>query len=170
MRTPSLWQRWAIVVVVAVAAFAVLGVLGALVWQGVTTTAGYQVLPQGVVSGEDALSASFNPEVSFLVIGLLGGLIGGVGVTWAFRRQGPVVLVGVVLGSALACYLMYTLGIRWGPAPLHEQARGAAEGAVLYAPLAVHATGVLFAWPVAAVAGLLGTVSLVTEDEQNHGQ
>ena len=45
-----------------------------------------------------------------------------------------------------------------------------AEGAVLYAPLAVHATGVLFSWPVAAVAALLGTVSLVTEDEQNHGQ
>jgi len=114
-------------------------------------------LPTGAL-----VTASFGSDVRFLVIAAVGGLVCSVVCTALFRLRGLVLLASVLAGALLASWLTERTGTALGPPPLSEQAAGAQVGEVLTFPLQIGATGVLLVWPIAAVIGLMLSVSVLT--------
>jgi len=135
--------------------FAAAGVLGAVVWWQVTT------LPKVTKAGD---SGTLAPEELvkqvqidgwFFVIGAVGGLLSGVTLLLWRRRDPLAMVVLVALGAGLASWLMIHVGLVLGPDAVRGALRGLPEGAKVPTQLKLHATGVAWIWPVAAVLGAL---------------
>lgn len=101
--------------VLVVVAFAVVGALAGVVWEWVWTP------PEGVAyQGEwlldiDGLRSDFSSTGLYVVIGTAAGLLTGALVGVVFPHREVASLVGVVLGSALAAWLMLRVGHALGP-------------------------------------------------------
>lgn len=117
-------------------------------------------VPTGVVSGgqwytdEAGLRDDFQGLALYVVISAALGLVLGALCAWLLARSEIVTLVAVLVGSALAAYLMYRVGTHLSPADPHELARTAADGTKLKGSLRVTA------WPprgACTFAALIGT-------------
>lgn len=167
---PISWPDAVRTLATTVAVFALVGLAAGVVWWLLTDPPTYQVVanPQGpagstsVVQGEEGLGEAFGVEVVFFSGALVGGLVGGLACAALFRTRGLVTLLSVLAGGAVACFVALRTG-RWlGPADLMDQSASAAVGDVLTSPLSVEATGFYLVWPIAAVAGLMVIVSMLT--------
>ncbi|HET7326436.1 MAG TPA: hypothetical protein VFJ14_04040 [Nocardioidaceae bacterium] len=161
---PITWTSVVRTATVTLAVFAVAGVVGGWVWAMVTDPPSYRVqtaLPDPLPA-DAIVTANFESDASFLLVAVVGGLVCAVACTALFRARGLVLLASVLAGSFLASYLAQLTGTALGPASLTEQATGASVGDVLTYPIEVNATAVLLVWPIAAMVGLMLTVSLLT--------
>lgn len=135
--------------------FALAGALGAFVWSLVTT------LPEVTRSGT---SGTLAPEQLvqqvgidgwFFVVALVGGLTSGL-VLLAWRNRDPVLtVVLVVLGAAMASWLMLQLGRLLGPEKELTALRSVPEGGQVSVQLQLSAPGMAWVWLVAAALGAL---------------
>lgn len=135
------------------------GVVCAVVWATVVEPPTYPgTLPmfagRPVPTGE-GLHRTFNIDATFLITALCAAVPLGLLCGTIFRRYGVLTVLSVLVGSAVAYLAMRHLGMGLGPEALTAQARGAGAHATLLAPLRVQATGVYFAWPVGALAGVM---------------
>ncbi|MEZ0093084.1 hypothetical protein [Streptacidiphilus sp. EB129] len=148
---------------------AVLGVLMGAVWHWLApkvplyadTSAVYLKDPEG----EQAIGA----DGTFALIGLGFGLVAGALAYWRTRaRQGGVtVAVGLALGGLLGAYIAAKVGTALGPTgDVVAAARAVPTGQTFYGPLKLTAQGVLTAWPIAALAVLMGLTALFTPKPQ----
>ena len=142
-------------VVIVLVWFAAAGVLGAVVWWQVTT------LPKVTKAGDSATLApeelvkQVQSDGWFFVVAAVGGLLSGV-VLLLWRRRDPLSMVVLVaIGGGLASWLMIHVGLALGPGSVLEALRGLPEGAQVSTQLKLHASGVAWIWPVAAVLGAL---------------
>jgi hypothetical protein len=129
-----------------------LGVVVGLAWALLAPTAAVGRLPGGSLVGvapRDAELAAAQDGV-LLLLGAGAGLVCGLVLVLrpgaAPVRRSLAVLLGCVLGSALA----WGLGTTLGPPSVHDQL-AADPRAHLVSPLAVHSRGVLLVWPVVAL-------------------
>lgn len=102
----------------------------------------------------------FDAVATFLLIGLVAGLVLGVLAALLARRSELVTLGAVVVGSALACLVAYRLGVHLGPADPGPLVESAADGAVLPSNLTVQGMSPFVGWPVGALVGLAATYFL----------
>jgi hypothetical protein len=142
--------------------FLVGGVVCALVWAAVVEPPTYPAdLPmfagQPVPNGE-GLERTFNIEATFLLTAGTGALVLGVLAGVAFRGHGVVTVLSVLAGSVAGYVTMRYLGMGLGPQALAAQAQGAGAHATLLEPLRIQATGVYFAWPIGALAGVMAAM------------
>ena len=124
--------------VLAVVLLAAVGALGAVVWNWVWTP------PVGVVSdhqwlaeNEASLRGQFSSTGWFVVVASVAGLLGGVLVSFFLDRVPLVTLLAVVVGSAVATWVMLQVGAALGPADPHHLALTAKEGTHLPGQLQV---------------------------------
>ena len=124
-------------------------------WWQVTT------LPKVTKAGDSAslapaeLVEQVQSDGWFFVVAAVGGLLSGVALL-LWRRRDPVSMVVLVaLGGGLASWLMIHVGLALGPGSVLEALRGLPEGAQVSTQLELHAPGVAWIWPVAAVLGAL---------------
>ena len=136
--------------------FAIAGLAGALVWWQVTT------LPQVTKAGDSATLApqelvrQVGIDGWFFVIAAVGGLLCGLALV-AWRHRDPLLMVVLVaLGGGLASWLMTTIGLTLGPGEELAALRGLEDGAEVPMQLKLHAPGIAWVWPIAAVLGALG--------------
>jgi hypothetical protein len=135
--------------------FAAAAVLGAVVWWQLTT------LPKVTKAGD---SGTLAPEELvkqvqidgwFFVVAAIGGLLSGVALLLWRRRDPLTMVVLVALGGGFASWLMIRIGLLLGPGPVLDALRGLPEGAKVSTQLKLHAPGVAWIWPVAALLGAL---------------
>jgi hypothetical protein len=152
-------------VVVVLGWFLVLGVVGALVWWQVTDLPRYTRTADGAVLDQVQLARQFGTDGWFFAIAAIGGVLSGLALTWWRRRDPLVVVLLLVVGGALASAVMAALGQLLGPAdprPLLDSLPTDAHAAM---QLRTHAHGVLFVWPMAALAGAALVLFLSRVDE-----
>lgn len=161
-RRPSLRAGLIDAAIVAVW-FAVAGAVGALVWWQVTT------LPQLTRSGDNASQApdqlvgQVGIDGWFFVVAAVGGLLSGI-ILLAWRRRDPLLMVVLVaLGGGLASWVMVRAGLALGPGPEIAALRELAEGGEVSMQLKLHATGMVWIWPVAAMMGVLLQLWVLTK-------
>ena len=142
-------------VVVTVAWFVGAGVVGALAWWLLTPLPQVTKTADGAVYDNDALTSRVAIDGWFCLVALVGGLVSGI-VLLAWRGRRPVLMVLlVVLGAALASWLMTRLGLVLGPEEETAALRGLPQGGKVPMQLELHATGVAWLWPMAAALGAL---------------
>lgn len=128
-----------------------LGVVVGAAWWLLAPTAPVSRLPGGSLVGTRPGNAELGAAQDgvLLLLGAGAGLLCGLAVVVrsgaAPVRRSLAVLLGCVLGSALA----WGLGVVLGPASVHDQL-AAGPQASLVSPLRVHSRGVLLVWPVVA--------------------
>lgn len=147
--------------------FAVAGALGAFVWSRVTT------LPKVTRSGSsgtvapDQLVQQVGIDGWFFVIALVGGVTSGL-VLLAWRNRDPVLsVVLVVLGAAMASWLMLRLGLLLGPEKELTALRSVPEGGKVHMQLQLSAPGMAWVWLTGAALGAL--VQLWVLEKQGDG-
>jgi hypothetical protein len=150
--------------------FAVAGLLGALLW--------WQVTPLPTVTRTDG-NATLAPEELvkqvgidgwFFVIALVAGVVSGA-VLLAWRNRDPLLMVVlVVLGGALASWLMIHLGLSLGPGREVEALRNLPDGAEVSMRLRLHAPGIAWVWPIAAAIGSLVHIWVLRRPDQPQDQ
>ena len=135
--------------------FVVAGLVGGWIWAQVTP------LPQVTKDGDNAtvpseeLLKQVGMDGWFLVIALIGGVLSGVLLVW-WRRRDPLLTVALVtVGAGLASWVMVQAGRLFGPGDEVAALRRLPDGAQVSEHLRLNATGVAWAWPVAAAFGAL---------------
>ncbi len=159
---PVTWVQGVVTFAVTLALFLVGGVVCAAVWAAVVDPPTYSArLPMFAgqpVPNLEGLNRTFNIDGTFLLIAGIAAVVLGLLCGVLFRSNGVVTVLAVLVGSGVGYVTMRHLGIGFGPEALAAQARGAGSHAILLAPLQVQATGVYFAWPVGALAGVMAAL------------
>lgn len=133
-----------------------LGAPAGLLWAHVAPHAAFVLTPDGagLVDPEDR--AFLTADVVFAGITLVLGLVSGLVAYAVHRAHGPAVVAGLLVGGLGAAWVASRTGAMVGrdafSAALLAVAHGAPAGAVRRGPLQLRATGLLVAWPVAALA------------------
>lgn len=133
--------------------FAVAGVIGAVTWWQVTTLPAVAKAAEGATLAPEQLVKQVGIDGWFFVIALVGGVASGLALL-AWRRRDPLLMVVlVVLGGALASWVMTRVGLALGPEPELAALKALPEGAEVSVQLKLHATGMAWIWSIGAAFG-----------------
>ncbi len=138
--------------------FAALALIGALVWWQVVSLPHYLVGPEGGAMDEEQLSKQVAIDGWYAVIAVVGGVVAGTLIALRFQRDLVLTVVLLVLGGALAAWVMRTVGLAVGPPDPKTVLEGAKQGSTVPVQLAVTMPAVYLIWPVAALLGSVGVV------------
>jgi hypothetical protein len=124
--------------VLAVVLLAAIGALAAVVWNWVwTPSVGVVSDHQWLAENEASLRGQFSSTGWYVVVASVAGLLGGVLVSFFLDRVPLLTLLAVVVGSAVATWVMLQVGAALGPADPHHLALTAKEGTHLPGQLQV---------------------------------
>lgn len=141
--------------ILAVAVLAVLGVVAGAVWEWVWTAPKGVVVDHAWVADDEAsLRGQFSGTGWYVVVASVAGLVGGAVVALFVDRFPLVTLLGVVLGSVLAAWLMYGVGVWLGPGDPQTLAHAAKDGTHLPGQLQVDHKSPWTALPAGALVAL----------------
>ena len=142
--------------VFVVAALAAVGALAGVVWQWAwTPTVGVVVDHRWTAGDAIGLQQEFSGTGWYVVVALVAGLVGGIAVALLADRVPLLTLAAVVVGSALAAWLMIVVGTALGPPDPDVAARTAGDGTRIPMQLGVTGHSAWFALPSGALIGLL---------------
>lgn len=147
--------------VLVVVAFGLVGVLAGLLWPQLVDPVMVTRTGAGTATGEVDLSERFDNDGWYSVLAAGLGLLLGVLLTlWLRRRREPEVpaLVAVLVGAALAAWLMARVGTAVGPSDPVTVLADAEIGANAPDRVRVSAGAAYLVWPIAAVAGALAVL------------
>lgn len=139
-----------LVALLVIGALAVLGVLAGLLW--------HAIAPRTPYVFNDHMGSYVRPVPSrpiaadgwFAVIALVAGIGCGSLAQGLFHGRLAAAAVGLAVGGVAASLIAWQVGHWFGAAAYEQAVRTVHDGARLYAPLDVRATGVLTLWPLAA--------------------
>ncbi|MGH3424106.1 MAG: hypothetical protein ACRDO8_05215 [Nocardioidaceae bacterium] len=150
---------------VTVAGYVALGIVVAWLWSVLAHPAVYTVTRDGAAMGEAEAGKQFGVTVTFAWLGALAGVGWGAFCAWRYAWHGWPHVVVTVLGAAAASAVAWRLGMALGPPDPEPVARAAEAGSHVPMRLRIDSYGVLLAWPVAGLAGLLAVVTWLLPDE-----
>jgi len=158
---------YALEAVAVVALFAAVGAGCGWLWfevwhQPVGTVYEHEWFPD-----EEALRNVFDGVAWYVVLAAGAGLLAGGLATLFARRSPPVTLAAVVVGSALAAWLMLRVGLQLSPADPEVLARTAAEGDTLGGRLSLEGSrSAYLAWPLGSVIALMALNFLLSSRDE----
>jgi hypothetical protein len=147
-------------VVITCVAFAVAGAFAGWLWAQLADPAAYEVLRAGAIMGEEQAGREFGVDVTYALIAVCIAVPLGLLAGWRWHRVGWPEVLAAAGGSGIAAVLSWRLGIVWGPDDPVGRLPTAQVGDLLPAQLDVHAKGLLLAWPVGALVGVIIAVLL----------
>ncbi|MDF1603087.1 hypothetical protein [Nocardioides sp. YIM 152315] len=150
--TRRLGVQLALVVVVLALAGALAGVVWEWAW---SPTIGVVVDHQWTAGDALGLQHQFSGTGWYVVVAVVAGLVAGIAVTLLADRVPLLTLAAVVIGSALAAWVMLVVGSALGPPDPDTAARTADDGTRLPDHLAVSGRSPFIAFPVGALLGLV---------------
>jgi hypothetical protein len=133
----------------------VVGTVGGLVWQWLWDAPRGVVVDHRWVQDEVGLRGDFAGTGTYVAVAALAGLVAGLIVALASRRDEMVTLAALVGGSVLAGWVMYRVGVALAPADPATLARAARAGTRLPGTLSVSGVSPFLALPSGALAGLI---------------
>jgi len=164
---PSTLRDAAIDVLIVAVWFAMAGAVGAVVWWQVTTLPKISRAGDSASQAPDQLVNQVGIDGWFFVVALVGGLLSGI-VLLAWRRRDPLLMVFLVaLGGGLAAWVTVRTGLALGPSPELAALRDLAEGDQVSMQLRLHAPGIAWVWPIAALMGALLQLWVLAKPERD---
>ena len=150
----STWVVAPLQALMIVVAFAVVGTACGWLWFHVWDAPTGTVASGQWFTNEAGLRAQFAGLAWYVTIALPAGLVLGLLAAWLLDRSELVTLAAVLVGSALAAYLMLRVGTHLSPGDPHHLAKTAQDGTKLKGALRVSSWPPKAAFPFGALAGL----------------
>ncbi len=138
-----------------VVALAVVGAVAGVVWERLWTAPAGVVESHRWVQDEAGLRGDFSGTGTYVAVAAVAGLLAGLAVTLVFRRHEIVTFLSLVVGSVLAGWLMYRVGLALGPDDPAVLARSAPDGTRLPGTLGVPGVSPFVALPTGALLALV---------------
>lgn len=139
----------------AVSVLSLVSLLGlplAWIWSRLTPVQLSVVQADGTLTALPAESQHrFDGLALFVLLGLAAGVFSAVGVWFLRQRRGPLALLGLAAGSAIAAWLAMRTGISFADGRYADAIRAAAPASVVSAVPRIETTWVVVAQPLAAV-------------------
>ncbi len=148
--------------------FAAGGAIAGVVWEWLWTPPVGRVADGRWLLDADGLRADVSGTALYVLVAAVAGLLLGVACGLLPHDAELVTLAGVVLGSALAAWLMLQVGQSLGPEDPRVLAADARQGARLPDQLDVDGRSPYVAFPTGALVGLLVVFVGVTRHPSNH--
>jgi hypothetical protein len=139
----------------ALVLLAVAGALSGLLWEWLWTPPTGVVVDHQWLQDERGLRGDFSGTGTYVAVAAVIGLLAGAAVAVLFDRSELVTLAVVLVGSLLAGWLMYRVGLAVGPPDPHPLAETARNGSHLPGELVVSGWSPFVAFPSGALVGLL---------------
>ena len=144
-------RRVAIDVVAILVVFAVAGVACGFLWEHIwTAPTGVAYQHKWFLDG-GGLPEDFSGTGLYALIAAAAGLVLGLVLTLVFDNDEVASLVAIIVGSVLAAYLMWVVGVALGPPDPHTIARTADDFDPIPADLSVHGKSAWLAFPLGAL-------------------
>ena len=143
---------------VVVVVFAVVATLAGLLWPRLVDPVLVTRTAEGTAASETALAERFDNDAWYAVLAAVLGLLLGLALTaWQLHRRQPevVALVAVLLGAAVAAWVMARVGAAAGPPDPAAVLAEADVGATAPDRVRLTAEAAYLVWPIAAVVGAL---------------
>ena len=134
--------------------FGIAGAAGGWLWYHLWDPPSGTVASGQWFTDEAGLRTQFQGLAWYVTIALSAGLVLGVLAAWLLDRSELVTLAAVVVGSALAAYLMLRVGTHLSPGDPHELAKTAQDGDKLKGALRISSWPPKGAFPFGALLGL----------------
>jgi hypothetical protein len=147
--------------------FAVAGLVGALVWWQVTTLPTLTRTGDSASQAPNQLVGQVSIDTWYFVVAAVAGLVSGIVLMWWRRRDPLLMVILLALGGGLAAWLMVRAGLVLGPEPELAALRDLKEGAKVSMQLKLHAPGMVWIWPIAAVLGALLQLWVLAKPEDD---
>jgi hypothetical protein len=150
-------------------AIAVLGVPIGLLWVALAPRTAYQVSGGKALLADPEAQTMIAADGWFAVVTAAAGLLCGVAAYLLAGRLGKFgMLVGTAVGAVAAALVAWRLGHLFGLSAYHHALRTGGDGTLVRAPLALHALGVVLAWPLTAavVFGLLEALDVAGRESR----
>lgn len=141
--------------VLALVLLAVVGAVAGLVWEWLWTPPTGIVVDHRWLQDERGLRGDFSGTGTYVAVAAVAGLLAGAAVALLFDRSELVTLAVVVVGSLLAGWLMYRVGLAVGPPDPHPLAAAAKNESHLPGQLIVSGRSPFVAFPSGALVGLV---------------
>lgn len=135
-------------------AFASVGALCGLLWWHLWTPPTGTVSDHQWFTDEEGLRGEFSSTGLYVVIAVGAGLLVGALTAFFLDRAELVTLAAVVVGSALAAWLMFQVGLHYSPSDPNQVAETAKDETLLRGHLFVAGKSPFAAFPVGALTGL----------------
>ncbi|WP_232675835.1 hypothetical protein [Nocardioides sp. R-C-SC26] len=140
---------------IVAAVFAVAGAAGGWLWETLwTPPTGEVVDGRWLYDSYVSIGRVFGATGWYAVVGLAGGAVLAVLVGSIFRRSELGVLAGVMVGSVVAAWLSYRVGMQLSPPDPVRLAATAADGTSLPGQATITGHSPFVAWPLGALLGL----------------
>lgn len=159
------WRGPVLEAIVVIVAFAVVGAACGLIWEALWNPAPGEVVKHVwyPISWDRAQPDQFAAVGLFVIVGVVAGAVLGALAAWRLDRAELVTLAAVVVGGALAAYLMREVGLHRSPPDPQHLAKTAADGTKLPSSLPAPGWGLLAAFPGGGLAGLAIVFLTVTK-------
>lgn len=135
--------------------FAVASLVGAVIWRATVDLPRWQRTGSDISMGAVEATKTVGIDAVYLFVSVPIALALGAGLMYLLRRSPVTTVAFIALAGVCAAALMERFGLLLGPGSPADALRHAATGATAPVQLKVQATGVLMAWPGAAVLGAL---------------
>ena len=142
-------------VVVILLVLVAVGALAGVVWEWIWTPPSGVVLNHQWLQDESGLRNDFSGTGTYVVVAAIAGLLGGAVLGAVFDRRELLTLVTVLLGSALAAWVMYRVGLALAPTDPRDLAGSVKDGTHLPGRLIVSGDSPFRALPGGAMVGLV---------------
>lgn len=154
-------------VVTAILVGVAAGFAGGFVWAAVANPPEATVTRRGVfLASEVAYNAQVSASLWFLVVGVVGGVVLGLGAGLVGRKHGLATIAAAVLMCAAASGIAAWSGASvFGP-DLDEQVAGAKPGDQVTTELSVGADVVYLGWPIGGLLGVFGAIACWPADRK----
>lgn len=149
--TPALLLRRAVLVLLA---FGLAGLLAGVVWEWWWTPPTGVVVEQQYLLDADGLRSTFSGTALYVLVAVVAGVLLGVAVAVLSEAAEVWTLVLVVVGSALAGWVMHAVGTALDPPDPDRLAATAEDGTRLPEELSVSGWSPYVAFPSGALLGL----------------
>ncbi|MCO6005879.1 hypothetical protein NE236_12880 [Actinoallomurus purpureus] len=155
--------------VLAALAITVLGVPIGLLWVAIAPRTAYQVSGGKGLLADPETQTLIAADGWFAALTAAAGLLCGVAAYVLAGRVGELgPLAGIAAGGVAGAVVAWRLGHLIGLGAYHHALRTGGDGALVRAPLALHALGVVLAWPLVAVVafGLLEALDVAGRESR----
>jgi hypothetical protein len=144
--------RQALIGLEVLIAYALVGLVAGLVWEALWTPPTMVVQQhQAFFADYQSLRRVFTGTGLYVIVGSVASALTALVISLLTRQRELLVLVAVTVGSALAAFVMWEVGVSRGPSDPKVLAKTAADGTHLSGTLHVSGHSPYLVWPMTAL-------------------
>lgn len=136
------------------------GLLGGVLWRALAPQFSVEVIAGQLQPAGPVGESRFGADAWFAAMGIVAGALIALAMFTRHRHRPVETIAALALAGLVGSVVAWRVGLLLGPEPVPAELEEVADGTSFEFPLALGATGVLLAWPIASLVCVLAMTLL----------